>query len=163
YYDPKLDININETIPEYVLYNDTDETGNDINVKIKFYILVKLFDKEIMEKHINIYNIGMKSNFNLVYILNFLKNRNFNFDKINIKKIFREKYIKYKNDYIETKLLYEQEHITIKKIINGNKILFSRAGVVLIEKFNNNLGRNEPAIILFNDVNWNTYVEPGGR
>lgn len=41
---------------------------------------------------------------------------------------------------------------------------YDRASIILIEEsYDNNNGRDEPAIILFYETRWNTYTEPGGR
>lgn len=54
------------------------------------------------------------------------------------------------------KILEKNENDTIKK--------FNRASIILIEEsYNNNSGRKEPTIILFNNRKWNVFITPGGR
>lgn len=70
-------------------------------------------------------------------------------------------YIKLKKKYITHK---SNGHYILEKK-DGDQIKnYDRASIILIEEsYDNEDGRDEPAIILFYETKWNTYTEPGGR
>jgi len=59
---------------------------------------------------------------------------------------------------------YKNKHYVVKRQVNNITLKYNRASSIIVEEsYNNNNGRNEPAIILFYCEKWDTFVEPGGR
>lgn len=58
----------------------------------------------------------------------------------------------------------KQKYYVVEKLIEGRNLKYSRSSLILVEEsYNNCNGRNEPALILFYNKKWNTYVEIGGK
>ena len=59
---------------------------------------------------------------------------------------------------------YKNKHHVVKKRVDNITLKYNRASLIIVEEsYNNNNGRDEPAIILFFCDKWGTFVEPGGR
>lgn len=200
YYDPILKIN-EKNIPKFALYIN-GENRNDIEPKIKFYIMIKLLEHKIKKHKIEIYKIALSLNYNLNSLFDELFKKRIYFNKKNIfekiqnyydfmvkkkfmiksnedlsketnvsleikkRELYRSKYFKYKNDYIEAKYPNQliKRHQIIQKKVNDKTVPYSRASTIIVEQnYINKKNIKGPTIILFRDTKWNTYIEPGGR
>jgi hypothetical protein len=142
-------------------------TKNNYNIE---NILTDLYNKNIyfnknsvISKIETYYDFMLKNSFLIRSNENLLRETNIS-NTVRQRKLYRSKYFKYKNDYLEAKYkVNPSKHQLITKNINSHTVNFNRASTLIVEKNFYSQIANGPTVILFKDTKWKTFIEPGGR